>query len=39
MMTNIVECDLDTIKCGQRVSVVFKPTEDPKLSVPMFKPA
>jgi len=39
MMTNIVECDLDTIKCGQRVSVVFKPTEDPKLAVPMFKPA
>lgn len=39
MMTNIVETDLDTIKVGQKVQVVFQPTEDAKLAVPMFKPA
>ena len=39
MMTNIVECDLDTIKCGQKVTVTFKPTDDPKIAIPMFKPA
>jgi uncharacterized OB-fold protein len=39
MMTNIVETDLDTIRSGQRVTVVFKPTEDPRYAVPMFKPA
>lgn len=38
MMTNIVDCDLDTIRCGQRVRVTFKPTEGGP-SVPMFKPA
>ncbi len=38
MMTNIVECDLDTIRCGQRVRVTFKPTEGGP-SVPVFKPA
>ena len=27
MMTNIVDCDLDAIKIGQKVKVVFKPTE------------
>jgi uncharacterized protein len=37
MMTNIVECDLDTIKCGQKVKVTFKPTEGGP-SVPMFRP-
>jgi uncharacterized OB-fold protein len=39
MMTNIVETDLDTIKVGQKVQVVFQPTDDPKYAVPMFKPA
>lgn len=39
MMTNIVETDLDTIRSGQRVTVVFKSTEDPRYAVPMFKPA
>ena len=39
MMTNIVETDLDTIKVGQKVQVVFQATEDPKYAVPMFKPA
>ena len=38
MMTNIVDCDLDTIRIGQRVRVVFKPTEGGP-PVPMFSPA
>ncbi len=38
MMTNIVDCDLDTIQCGQKVKVTFKSTEGGP-SVPMFKPA
>ncbi|HEV8615346.1 MAG TPA: Zn-ribbon domain-containing OB-fold protein [Methylomirabilota bacterium] len=38
MMTNIVDCDLDTIRIGQRVKVVFKPT-DGGPPVPMFTPA
>jgi uncharacterized OB-fold protein len=38
MMTNIVDCDLDAIRIGQPVKVVFKPTEGgPPL--PMFTPA
>ena len=37
MMTNIVDCDLDTIRVGQAVQVVFKPT-DGGPPVPMFKP-
>jgi len=36
-LTNIVDCDLDTIRCGQKVQVTFKPTEGGP-SVPMFKP-
>ena len=38
MMTNIVDCDLDAIRIGQRVQVVFKPTEGAP-PVPMFAPA
>ena len=38
MMTNIVDCDLDAIRIGQAVRVVFKPTEDGP-PVPMFAPA
>ena len=38
MMTNIVDCDLDAIRIGQRVQVVFKPT-DGGPPVPMFSPA
>jgi uncharacterized OB-fold protein len=38
MMTNIVECDLDTIRVGQPVRVVFKPS-DGGPPVPMFTPA
>ena len=37
MMTNIVDCDLDTVKIGDRVEVVFKPT-DGGPPVPMFRP-
>ena len=38
MMTNIVDCDLDKIRIGQAVKVVFKPTEGGP-AVPMFTPA
>lgn len=38
MMTNIVECDLDTIRCGQKVTVTFRPAEG-GIVIPMFKPA
>ncbi len=38
MMTNIVDTDLDAIKIGQPVKVVFKDTEDGP-PVPMFTPA
>jgi uncharacterized OB-fold protein len=35
MMTNVVDCDLDKIRIGQNVKVVFKPT-DGGPPVPMF---
>lgn len=38
MMTNIVDCDLDALRIGQAVEVVFKPS-DGGPPVPMFKPA
>ena len=38
MMTNIVDTDLDTIKIGQKVKVVFKKSEN-GTSIPMFAPA
>ena len=37
--TNIVDCDLDTLKIGQKVKVVFKATEEGGAPVPMFTPA
>jgi uncharacterized OB-fold protein len=37
MMTNIVDCDLDRIRIGQKVLLVFKPTEGGP-PVPMFTP-
>lgn len=37
MLTNIVDCDLDSLRIGQRVRVVFKPAEDGAM-VPMFTP-
>ena len=36
MLTNIVDCDLDTIRIGQKVLVTFKPSEDGP-AIPMFK--
>ena len=38
MMTNIVDCDLDAIRIGDRVKVVMKPSDGGPL-VPMFTPA
>jgi uncharacterized OB-fold protein len=38
MMTNIVDCDLDAIRIGQKVRLVFKPTEGGP-PMPMFAPA
>lgn len=38
LMTNIVDCDLDSIACGQRVRLVFKPS-DGGAPLPMFTPA
>lgn len=38
MLTNIVDCDLDLLKIGQRVAVTFKPAAD-GTPIPMFKPA
>src|SRR5215813_6845670 len=38
MMTNIVDCDLDALRIGQAVRVIFKPT-DGGPPVPMFTPA
>jgi uncharacterized OB-fold protein len=38
IMTNIVDCDLNGIKCGQTVKLVFKPSEGGP-PVPMFTPA
>jgi uncharacterized protein len=37
MMANIVDCDLDTLRIGQRVKVCFKPADDGAM-VPMFTP-
>ncbi|HZU89259.1 MAG TPA: Zn-ribbon domain-containing OB-fold protein [Stellaceae bacterium] len=37
MMTNIVDCDLDRIRIGQKVRLVFKPSEGGP-PVPMFTP-
>ena len=38
MLTNIVDCDLDTIRIGDRVRVVMKPSDGGPM-VPMFTPA
>ncbi len=38
MLTNIVDCDLDAVRIGMKVKVVFKPT-DGGPPVPMFTPA
>ena len=38
MLTNIVDCDFDALRIGQRVRLVFKPAEDGS-QVPAFTPA
>ena len=38
MLTNIVDCDFDTLRIGQSVAVVFKESENGQ-PVPMFAPA
>jgi uncharacterized OB-fold protein len=37
ILTNLADCDLDSVRIGDRVEVVFKPTEGGP-PVPMFKP-
>ena len=37
MMTNIIDCDLDAVRIGQKVKVVFRKSEG-GASVPMFTP-
>jgi uncharacterized OB-fold protein len=37
MLTNVVDCDLDAVRIGLKVKVVFKPT-DGGPPVPMFTP-
>ena len=39
MLTNFVDCDLDALKIGMDVKVVFKPTEDGAQKLPCFAPA
>jgi len=36
LQTNIVDCDIDKLKIGQKVKVVFKPTDGAPL--PFFTP-
>jgi uncharacterized OB-fold protein len=36
MMTNIVDCDLDSVRIGDPVELVFKPSQDGP-PVPMFR--
>lgn len=38
MLTNIVDCDPDSVRIGQRVSARFRPTQQGRL-LPVFAPA
>jgi len=38
MMTNIVNCDYDTVKIGMKVKVTFRDVND-EAALPMFEPA
>lgn len=38
MLTNIVDCELEDLRIGQAVRLVFKPSENGQ-NVPMFTPA
>ena len=37
LMSNIVDCDVNTIKIGMRVAVAFESAGD-DLAIPMFRP-
>ena len=39
MMTNIVDCDFDTLRIGQKVRLSFKSTTEDGAPLPMFTPA
>lgn len=39
LMTNLVDCDLDAIRVGQKVRVVFVTASDGTSKVPCFTPA
>ncbi len=38
VFTNIVDCDLDSLRIGQRVRVVFRPTQGDGAPAAMFTP-
>ena len=38
VITNFINCDLDTLKCGQKVKVCFVKSEN-GTALPMFEPA
>jgi uncharacterized OB-fold protein len=38
LLTHIIDCDLDEIGIGDRVEVVFRPSESGQL-IPVFRPA
>jgi hypothetical protein len=39
LLTNIVDCDLDALRIGDRVRVRFVASENPELLLPVFAPA
>ena len=38
IFTNIIDCDLDALRIGQKVKVVFQPTQDGSPPATMFTP-
>lgn len=36
LMTNLVNCDPDDVGIGARVEVLFEPTEDDDIAIPLF---
>lgn len=39
MLTNLVDCDADALKVGQKVKLAWAPTDDEGLFMPVFTPA
>lgn len=37
LITNIVDCDPDAVRCGARVVCTFVQTTDPELGLPVFR--